>query len=150
MAAVLITGADEDAEIARRLVRAGHTVRFAPLDGASAESLDALDVLDVLVNTGGAAQETFEGAVESTARILQTYLPLLERSAAAVVVNVSGPQDSPSAAAVNIVTVQYAKAFPRMRINAVEQDTGAIVRMAQIGQDGPTGGYFDATGTPPW
>jgi hypothetical protein len=147
MAAVLITGADEDAEIARRLVRAGHTVRFAPLDGASAESLDSLDVL---VNTGGAAQETFEGAVESTARVLQTYLPLLERSASAVVVNVSGPQDSPSAAAVNIVTVQYAKAFPRMRINAVEQDTGAIVRMAQIGQDGPTGGYFDATGTPPW
>ncbi|SDK75022.1 hypothetical protein SAMN04488074_10735 [Lentzea albidocapillata subsp. violacea] len=145
MAAVLIAGADEDAEIARRLVLAGHTVRFAPLDGASAGSLDSLDVL---VNTGGAAQETFEGAVESAARVLQTYLPLLRRSA--VVVNVSGPRDSPSAAAVNIVTVQYAKAFPRMRINAVEQDAGAVVRMAQVGQDGPTGGYFDATGARPW
>ncbi|MDX8055527.1 hypothetical protein SK571_39645 [Lentzea sp. BCCO 10_0798] len=147
MAAVLITGATEDAEIARRLVLAGHTVRFAPLDGASAESLDSLDVL---VNTGGAGEETFEGAVEGTARVLQTYLPLLERSASAVVVNVSGPQDSPSAAAVNLVTVQYAKTFPRMRINAVEQDIGAIVKMAQIGQDGPTGAYFDATGAPPW
>jgi hypothetical protein len=37
-----------------------------------------------------------------------------------------------------------------MRINAVEQDIGAIVKMAQIGQDGPTGAYFDATGAPPW
>ncbi|MEV6718119.1 hypothetical protein AB0M48_39445 [Lentzea sp. NPDC051208] len=147
MAAVLITGATEDAEIARRLVLAGHTVRFAPTDGASAESLDSLDVL---VNAGGAGEETFEGAVEGTARVLQTYLPLLERSASAVVVNVSGPRDSPSAAAVNLVTVQYAKAFPRLRINAVEQDIGAIVEMAQIGQDGPTGAYFDATGNPPW
>jgi hypothetical protein len=132
MASVLITGADEDQETARRLVRAGHTVRHG----------DTADPLDVLVNTGGAAAETFEGALEGAARVLQAFLPLLERSAAPVVVNVSGPPDSPSAAAVNMVTVQYAKAFPRMRINTVEHGTEAVARLAQIGPEGPTGGYF--------
>ena len=66
-----------------------------------------------------------------------------------------------------MITVQYAKAFPDMRINAVEPgytatdlkaapgtqtvEEGAeiIVRMAQIGPDGPTGGYFDAEATTP-
>ena len=73
-----------------------------------------------------------------------------------------------SKAAVNMLTVQYAKAFPNMRINAVEpgftktdlngntgrqtveQGAEIIVRMAQVGPDGPTGGYFDAEGTLPW
>jgi hypothetical protein len=32
----------------------------------------------------------------------------------------------------------------------VEQGAEAIVRMAQIGPDGPTGGFFDATGSIPW
>lgn len=59
-----------------------------------------------------------------------------------------------------MITVQYAKAFPNMRINAVEpgyaatdlnnhtgvqtveEGAGIIVRMAQLGPDGPTGGYF--------
>jgi NAD(P)-dependent dehydrogenase (short-subunit alcohol dehydrogenase family) len=67
-----------------------------------------------------------------------------------------------------MITVQYAKAFPGMRINAVEpgftatdlngrtgiqtveQGTEIIVRMAEAGQDGPTGGYFDANGPLPW
>lgn len=136
MASVLITGADEAPETTRRLVRAGHTVRVGGTSAATQEPLD------VLVNNGGAAEETFQGALEGAARVLQAYVPLLERSAAPVVVNVSGPQDSPSAAAVNMVTVQYAKAFPRMRINTVEHGTGAVVRLAQIGPDGPTGGYF--------
>jgi NAD(P)-dependent dehydrogenase (short-subunit alcohol dehydrogenase family) len=69
-----------------------------------------------------------------------------------------------SKTAVNTVTVQYAKAFPDMRINAVdpgytatdlnggtgtqtvEEGAEIIVRMAQTGRDGPTGGYFDASG----
>ncbi|MDT7566420.1 MAG: hypothetical protein QOG76_5044, partial [Pseudonocardiales bacterium] len=73
-----------------------------------------------------------------------------------------------SKAAVNMITVQYAKAFPTMRINAVEpgftstdlngntgvqtveQGAEIIVRMAQVGPDDPTGGYFDAEGTLPW
>ena len=69
---------------------------------------------------------------------------------------------------VNVVTVQYAKAFPGIRINAVEpgftktdlngntghqtveQGAEIIVRMARVGPGGPTGGYFDAEGTLPW
>ena len=61
-----------------------------------------------------------------------------------------------------MLTVQYAKAFPGIRVNAVEpgftatdlnafqgtqtveQGAEIIVRMAQVGTDGPTGGYFDA------
>ena len=67
-----------------------------------------------------------------------------------------------------MITVQYAKAFPAMRINAVEpgftatdlngktgtqtveQGAEIIVRMAQVGPDGPTAGYFDAEGAWPW
>jgi NAD(P)-dependent dehydrogenase (short-subunit alcohol dehydrogenase family) len=73
-----------------------------------------------------------------------------------------------SKATVNAITTQYAKAFPGMRINVVEPgftatdlngrsgtqtvEEGAeiIVRMAMIGPDGPTGGYFDAAGPVDW
>jgi NAD(P)-dependent dehydrogenase (short-subunit alcohol dehydrogenase family) len=73
-----------------------------------------------------------------------------------------------SKAAVDMVTVRYARAFPAMRINAVEPgftrtdlnlatgsqpvEEGAevIVRMAQVGPDGPTGGLFDVDGSVPW
>jgi NAD(P)-dependent dehydrogenase (short-subunit alcohol dehydrogenase family) len=168
MAAVLITGGNEGLESARQLVRAGHTVwlgsrdlgrgeagtRPVQLDVTSDESVaaaaEAVGELDVLVNaTADLARETFEDALSCLARVLHAFLPLLERSAAPVVVNVSGPPESPSTAAVTMVTVQYAKAFPNMRINAVEPGAASIVRMAQIGQDGPTGGYFDADGPLP-
>jgi hypothetical protein len=67
-----------------------------------------------------------------------------------------------------MITVQFAKAFPGIRINAVEpgytatdfndhsgpqtveQGAEIIVRMAQVGPDGPTRGYFDAHGPLPW
>lgn len=73
-----------------------------------------------------------------------------------------------SKATVNALTTQYAKAFPQMRINVVEpgftatdlngrtgtqtvaQGAEIIVRMATIGPDGPTGGYFDAAGPLAW
>jgi NAD(P)-dependent dehydrogenase (short-subunit alcohol dehydrogenase family) len=73
-----------------------------------------------------------------------------------------------SKAAVNMITIQCAKAFPDIRINAVEpgftatdlnmhkgtqtveQGAEIIVRMAQAGPGGPTGGYFDAKGPLPW
>jgi hypothetical protein len=67
-----------------------------------------------------------------------------------------------------MVTVQFAKAFPGMRINAVEpgftktdlngntgtqtveQGARIIVRMAGLAQDGPTGGFFSADGPLDW
>ena len=163
--------------------------------------------LDVLINNAGievrgennsipAAADTtadeirtvFETNVFGVVRVLHAFLPLLQRSAAPVVVNVSSglgsltalsDPDSPahfyqavsyptSKAAVNMITVQYAKAFPQMRINAVEpgftntdlngrtgtqtvaEGAEVIVRMAQVGPDGPTGGYLDVNGPLPW
>ena len=138
--------------------------------------------------TADVMRQTFETNVFGTVRVTHAFLPLLQRSAAPVVVNVSSALGSltsatnpatptyaypgvaypASKAAVNMITVQFAKAFPSMRINAVEPgftktdlngntgiqtvERGAeiIVRMAKIGRDGPTGGYFDAKGTLPW
>lgn len=138
--------------------------------------------------TGDAMRAVFETNVFGVVRVTYAFLPLLRRSAAPVVVNLSSGLASmaritepgtPTAAypgvaypasktAVNLITVQYAKAFPEMRINAVEPgytatdlngNTGTqtveegaeiIVRMAQVGRDGPTGGYFDVSGPLPW
>ena len=74
---------------------------------------------------------------------------------------------SPSKAAVNMLTTQQAKAFPGIRINVVdpgytgtdfnhrghqtvEEGTDAIVRMASVDSDGPTGTFVDRNGTVPW
>jgi hypothetical protein len=35
-------------------------------------------------------------------------------------------------------------------VQTVEQGAEIIVRMAQVGLEGPTGGFFDAEGTLPW
>lgn len=174
---------------------------------AAAKTMEADGGLDVLVNNAAIGEsgkaDAMPGAAEVTAdqmrtlldtnvigvvRVTHAFLPLLRRSAAPVVVNVSSglasltyssDPDSPasqfpgvaypaSKAALNMVTVKYAQAFPGMRINAVEPgqtktdlsdnmgtqsvEEGAeiIVRMAQVGPDGPTGGFFAADGTLPW
>lgn len=177
---------------------------------AAAKTIEADGGLDVLINNAaiagiegqtqdggmaGAAEVTadmmrplFETNVLGVVRVTHAFLPLLQRSSAPVVVNVSsglasanrittpgtpayaypGVAYPASKAAVNIITVQYAKAFPNIRINAVEPGytatdlnghTGTqtvqegaeiIVRMAQVDPEGPTGGYFDVAGTLPW
>jgi NAD(P)-dependent dehydrogenase (short-subunit alcohol dehydrogenase family) len=73
-----------------------------------------------------------------------------------------------SKAALNMVTSMYAKALPGWKVNAadpgytatdlnghrgsqtVEEGTDAIVRLATVGADGPTGGFFDRHGRVPW
>jgi NAD(P)-dependent dehydrogenase (short-subunit alcohol dehydrogenase family) len=174
---------------------------------AAAKTIEADGGLDVLVNNAGiemriegnvvpgAAELTadlmravFETNVFGVVRVTHAFLPLLQRSAAPVVVNVSsglasmtrlttpgshsyeypGVAYPSSKAALNVITVQYAKAFPDMRINAVEPgytatdlnrhmgtqtvEEGAeiIVRMAQLGPDGPTGSCVSAAGPVPW
>jgi NAD(P)-dependent dehydrogenase (short-subunit alcohol dehydrogenase family) len=73
-----------------------------------------------------------------------------------------------SKAALNMVTTQYAKALPGWKVNAVdpgytatdlnghaghktvEEGARAIVAMATVDPDGPTGGFFDDQGPVPW
>ncbi|MEU2092899.1 SDR family NAD(P)-dependent oxidoreductase [Nocardia beijingensis] len=203
-----------DAERGRRAAErlGARTVQLDVTDDASVAAavavVEADGGLDVLVNNAGVAAEwtaagtvtgaaeltadlmrqTFETNVFGTVRVLHAFLPLLGRSTAPVVVNVSsglaslthistpgspayaypGVAYPASKTAVNAITVQYAKAFPNMRINAVEpgftktdlngntglqsveQGAEIIVRMAQLGQDGPTGAYVAADGVLPW
>jgi NAD(P)-dependent dehydrogenase (short-subunit alcohol dehydrogenase family) len=188
--------------------------RMVPIDvtddasvAAAAKTIEADGGLDVLINNAGierriegnvvpgAAEITadlmrslFETNVFGVVRVTHAFLPLLRRSPAPVVVNVSsglasmtrmttpgtrqyaypGVAYPASKVAVNMITVQYAKAFPGMRINAaepgytatdlnghqgtqsVEEGAEIIVRLAQADPDGPTGGYFDAEGPLPW
>ena len=145
--------------------------------------------LDVLVNNAGissadtsgqAALALFDTNVIGVVRVTQAALPLLEKSDNPVVVNVSSALGSfwavtnpdrrqfhfpaivygSSKAAVSMLTVQYAKALPDIKFNAVEPgftateltpmsgagqpvEEGAkvIVRMATIGSDGRTGTF---------
>jgi NAD(P)-dependent dehydrogenase (short-subunit alcohol dehydrogenase family) len=154
--------------------------------------------LDVLINnagistaevTGPVALEVFDTNVIGLIRVTQAALPLLEDSENPVVVNVSSALGSfwavtnperrqfhfpsivygSSKAAVSMLTVQYAKAFPGIKFNAVEPgftateltpfsgagqpvDKGAevIVRMATIGKDGPTGTFWEGEGELAW
>ncbi|TDP42291.1 SDR family oxidoreductase [Nocardia ignorata] len=71
-------------------------------------------------------------------------------------------------AALNMLTVMYASELDTMKVNAVDpgytatdlnghsgfqtvtEGTDAIVAMATIGPDGPTGAFVDRTGTAPW
>ncbi|HET9254375.1 MAG TPA: SDR family NAD(P)-dependent oxidoreductase [Pseudonocardiaceae bacterium] len=145
-------------------------------------------VVGAAETTADLMRQIFETNVFGIVRVTHAFLSLLQRSAAPVVVNVSsglasltrlsdpgnpahaypGVAYPASKTAVNMITVQYAKAFPGMRINAVEpgytatdlnrhtgtqtveQGAQIIVRMARVGPDGPTGCYFDTTGPVPW
>ena len=163
--------------------------------------------LDVLVNNAGieprlagnaiptAADETadsmratFETNVFGLVRVTHAFLPLLQKSAAPVIVNLSsglasltdlsnpgghthfytGLSYPASKTTINALTIQYAKAFPGIRINAVDpgytntdlngrtgtqtvaEGAAIIVRMAQIGRGGPTGTFVSAHGLVAW
>jgi NAD(P)-dependent dehydrogenase (short-subunit alcohol dehydrogenase family) len=138
--------------------------------------------------TAADVQQVYDVNVFGVVRTIHAFLPLLERSTSPVIVNVSSglgsfarttDPDSPaskwvvpaycsSKAALNMLTTQYAKAFPAMRINAVDpgytatdlnfntgtqtvtEGTDAIVSMATIGPDGPTGAFISRDGPSPW
>lgn len=155
--------------------------------------------LDVLVNNAGVsttadvdgpeALRVFDTNVIGVIRVTQAALPLLRQSDNPAVVNVSSALGSfwavtnpdrrqfhfasiiygASKAAVSMLTVQYAKAMPEIKVNAVEPgftateltpfsgagqpvEMGAavIVRMATIGKDGPTGTFWENEGELAW
>jgi NAD(P)-dependent dehydrogenase (short-subunit alcohol dehydrogenase family) len=177
------------------------------LDATDADSIaaavdrlrDEAGLLDILVNNAGIAGEqrrpgeatiddlrlVFETNVIGAAAVIDAVTPLLEASAAPVVVNVSSAVGSltlnmspdsrwtmlaypMSKAALNMLTVQYAKAYPRWRVNAVTPGRTAtefaavqggwsvaegaeiIVQMATVGLDGPTGTFVERAGVVPW
>jgi NAD(P)-dependent dehydrogenase (short-subunit alcohol dehydrogenase family) len=146
--------------------------------------------LDVLVNNAGIstvadvngpeALKVFDTNAIGLIRVTQAALALLEKSDNPVVVNVSSALGSfwavtnperrqfhfpsiiygSSKAAVSMLTVQYAKALPNIKFNAVEPgftatdltpfsgagqpvEKGAevIVRLATTGKDGPSGTF---------
>ncbi|WP_329541826.1 SDR family NAD(P)-dependent oxidoreductase [Streptomyces sp. NBC_01358] len=162
MTTTLITGANKGLghETARRLTAAGHTVyvgarnvergsaaaaalgaRFAQLDvtddasvAAAAATIESHGGLDVLINNAGIEVRSPEGmrgnALANCTVSMLTVV--LER--------------------INAVEPGYTATDLNRHEGAqtVEQGVEIIVRMAQPGPDGPTGGYFDAAGPLPW
>ncbi|MFF3581771.1 MULTISPECIES: SDR family NAD(P)-dependent oxidoreductase [Streptomyces] len=155
--------------------------------------------LDVLVNNAGilgdgtldgpTALRAFDTNAVGLVRVTEAALPLLRKSANPTVVTVSSSAGSfwavtnpdrpeyalplalysASKAAATMLTVQYAKAHPSIKFNAVEPGTTAtdltaafgvgrtpeesarvVVRLATLDADGPTGTFQDENGEVPW
>ncbi|WIB75847.1 SDR family NAD(P)-dependent oxidoreductase [Curtobacterium sp. MCPF17_002] len=154
--------------------------------------------LDVLVHNAGvlttdldgpAALRSFDTNAVGIVRVTEAALPLLRASGSANVVTVSSSAGSfwavtnpdrpesqlplalyaASKAAATMLTVQYAKAHPGIRFNAVEpgptatdmtaafgigrsvaESARVVVALATTGPDGPTGTFTDEEGTLPW
>ncbi|HEY2259156.1 MAG TPA: SDR family NAD(P)-dependent oxidoreductase [Solirubrobacteraceae bacterium] len=131
---------------------------------------------------------TYETNVFGVVRVTQAFVPLLQRSEDPVIVNVSSGMGSlaltsdpdrlestivtlaypSSKSALNMITTQYAKALPKMRVNAVDPGYTAtdlnghagtqsvqegcepIVRMAKLDRTGPSGTFVGRGGIVPW
>jgi NAD(P)-dependent dehydrogenase (short-subunit alcohol dehydrogenase family) len=162
-------------------------------------------VVDVLVNNAGmvdwtdgppsstkidAVRKVFDTNFFGTIEVTQAILPLVKKSSAGRIVNVSSGLGSlaqngdaawpfaevkvlgynGSKAALNMMTVQLAyelRATP-IKVNSadpgytdtdlnnhgghqtVEEGSEAIVRLATLDENGPTGGFFDRNGRVPW
>ncbi|GAA4678095.1 SDR family NAD(P)-dependent oxidoreductase [Frondihabitans cladoniiphilus] len=150
--------------------------------GITGPQKDAADI------TGDDATSVFQTNVIGIVRTTQAFLPLLRASSAPTIVNVTSglgsfdavhdpsriesqviaPLYNASKSAVTMLTVQYAKALPEVRINAadpgytatdlngnsghqtVTEGTDAIVELATRGGQGPTGTFIDRSGVAPF
>ena len=208
---VLLGARDEQAREKAAAELGVHPLALDVTDPASARAAAAsieerFGRLDVLVNnagiTGGRAQApsstdldvlraVFEVNVLGVLTVTNAMLPLLRRSTAARIVNMSSSVGSlallsdlagpfaqmgasaayvPSKTALNSLTVQYAKELRSAGILVNLADPGHVatdltgftgsrtpaqgaaiaVRLATLGADGPTGGYFNEDGPLPW
>lgn len=138
--------------------------------------------------TGEDAALVFNTNVLSVVRVTRAFLPLLSKSDAPAVINVSSglgsfglvhdpdrieskvtaPLYCASKSAVTMLTLQYAKALPGIRFNAVDpgytatdlngnmgtqtvtEGTDAIVALATEELPGETGRFLDRSGVVPW
>ena len=138
--------------------------------------------------TGADAVEILNTNVAGVVRVTHAFLPLLRRAAHPAVVNVSSgmgsfdrthdpervestfaaPLYTASKAAVTMLTAQYAKALPDVRVNAVDpgytatdfnghsgpqsitEGTDAIVALATEGPDAGSGRFVDRDGPVGW
>ncbi len=138
--------------------------------------------------TGDDALAVLDTNVAGVVRTTTAFLPLLRRSSDPVIVNVSSglgsqalthdpsriegsvvaPLYTASKAALTMLTTQYAKALPEVRVNAVDpgytatdlnghsgpqsltEGTDAIVALATAGPGSPTGRFVDREGEVAW
>jgi NAD(P)-dependent dehydrogenase (short-subunit alcohol dehydrogenase family) len=163
---------------------------------AAIESEGGLDVLvnnagiALLARNGPEALTMFDTNAVSVVRVTEAALPLLRKSTNPVVVNVSSALGSFTAnhdpgkpashveaivyaatkAAVSMLTVQYARAVPEVKFNAIEPgytatelggmdnvhgrpvevSAATVARIAAIGEDGPTGTFVEDDGELGW
>lgn len=154
--------------------------------------------LDVLIHNAGiletaldgpAALRSFDTNAVGIVRVTEAALPLLRKSDSPNVLVISSSAGSfwavnnperleyglpvalysASKAAATMLTVQYAKAHPGIKFNAlepgptatdmtasfgigrpVEESARVVVRWATLGPDGPTGTFQDEAGELPW
>ena len=177
-------------------VTSGASVAGAAEKVAAAGGLDVLiNNAGISGPLAQAAELTAEDAlavygtnVVSIVRMIGAFVPILRASSAPTIVNVTSglgsfalvhdperieskinaPLYTSSKSAVTMLTVQYARAFPQMRINAadpgytatdfngnngtqtVQEGTDAIVELATRGGEGPTGTFIDRSGVAPF
>ncbi|MFB8275609.1 SDR family oxidoreductase [Nocardia colli] len=133
-------------------------------------------------------REVYETNVFAPVQVTHAFLPLLRAAEQPRIVMVSSGMGSltitsdpnrlestlvnlpytSSKTALNMITSQYARALPGIKVNAADpgytatdfnahagyqtltEGTDAILHLATLGPDGPTGGYFDREGPLPW
>jgi len=162
--------------------------------GAAEGALDVLvnnaGVMATGTPDGPSALRSFDTNAVGLVRVTEAALPWLRRSANPVVVNITssmgsfwavtspdrpessitnGPLYAASKSAATMLTVQYAKAHPDIKFNALEpgytatemtaemeggrpvqESAAVVVRLATLEVDGPTGTFTDEGGVLAW